>query len=466
MALSLKRSVTLALLVCVVSLAFFVGRTLGNGRRPTRRFFNHLIAVGPAGSQGFSLDADQARGKQDMASAVPPGEIFEEVYSDVQREFVEIDQIPASRIDNGALSQMLATLGDPKTAFLSPERRRARQSALEGRYYGIGAVLAVTRTRKEDVEYSHLTVVDVMPGSPAEKSGLRSGDYIVELDGRWIINYTPLADYNRILKARDKDDAAKRDSIKQVEQKFKEGVVFSKVLDKLEQGEGQTHKLVVERDGQGMPLKLEVNTALTSVELVEFRTLRPQIGYLRVRQFNARATEAFEAALDKARDGLKGLVVDLRQNPGGVTAEAKTGVDGYSSAKQLIALLSAGGAVANIERKPRQREPLTVAANPSALKIPVVVLVDQGTANLSELVACALRDAGKARLVGVRTFGDDVLQLFAPLKSGAAVQITTAHLFTSQGKDLSLGLVPDVIALPGTDAEQVERALAALNVGA
>ena len=178
--------------------------------------------------------------------------------------------------------------------------------------------------------------------------------------------------------------------------------------------------------------------------------------------FNSKATEEFEAALNSA-EGLKGLIVDLRQNPGGVTAEARTGVDGYASAKKLIALLTHGGAIAVIERRPKQRETLTITASASLLKTSLVVLVDGGTANLAELAAAALRDAGKARLVGAHTFGDDALQLFALLKNGAGVELTTAHLFTARGVDLARGLEPDVpvaAASAGAQDEALTRALA------
>ena len=215
---------------------------------------------------------------------------------------------------------------------------------------------------------------------------------------------------------------------------------------------------------------MSLTTALTRFDPVEYKTLG-SIGYLRIHQFNPATTEAFEAALDKAaneKGPLKGLIVDLRQNPGGVTADAQTGVDGYGAARRLIARLTAGGSVAAIERKPRHRETLTVTPAAPSMKTPLVVLIDGGTANLAELVASALRDAGKARLVGSRTFGDDALQLFALLKNGMGVEITTAHLFTRDGADLARGLEPDVPVSGGADSKSandptLQRALALLG---
>ena len=469
MPLSIKRTITLLLLICVVSGAFFVGRTLGASRQPpaaapTRM---QISRADLPGSPGMPIEvAREAPRGQEPAPNVAPADVFEEVLSNVQRNFVEINDIPLSKIDGDALARMVASLGDPKTRALNPERRRARQSALLGKYYGLGAVFTLTRTRKADVEYNHLTVVDVMPDSPAARCGLRSGDYITEIDGRWIINYTIYADRDRIARETDKDDATRDAEAARVSQKFRSGLSLSRALDRLELGEGKTYLLTIERAGVAQPLKIEATTALTSVAPVEYKTLTSKVGYLRIRQFNGAAGEAFEADLDKAQ-GLKGLIVDLRQNPGGVTCEARNGVDGYASAKKLIARLTEGGAVAGIERKPRQREMLTVAPSPAFVKLPMVVLVDGGTANLAELVASSLRDAGRAKLVGAHTFGDDVLQLFAPFKSGLGIEMTVAHLFTLNGADLARGLEPDVVIAPApADASDaaLQRALSLLGV--
>ena len=461
MALSLKRTLTLLLLVCVVSGAFFVGRTLGANNASTP-LLHHLISAGKRAATPLGITANPLRSAEDVPD-VPPGEVFEEALSNVQRNFVEINDLPPGRLDNSAIAQMYASLGDPKTHALAPDRRKTRQAALGGQFEGIGAVLAITRSKKADVDYSHLTVVDVMPGSPAEKAGLRSGDNITEIDNHWIINYAIYADADRIAHEKNTNDAARHDEIQQVEQKFKAGIPLSRVLDKLESGEGKTYALTAERAGQPAPLKVSLTTARTQVDPVEYRVVGNKIGYLRVRQFNSKATDAFETALNKS-EGIKGLIVDLRQNMGGVTAEARTGVDGYTSAKQLIARLTPGGAIAGLERKPKQRETLTVTATASTLKTPLVVLIDGGTANLAELTASALRDAGKARLVGQHTFGDDALQLFALLKNGAGVELTTAHLFTAHGVDLARGLEPDVSVIPAATGAQDAALARALSM--
>ena len=249
---SLKRTLTLMLLICVVSGAFFVGRTLGASSQSSR--VNNVVVARRDAVNSSDLTAT-APHAQDPPSTVPPADVFEEVLSNIQRNFVEINDIPLSKIDAEAITRMYASLGDPKTHALSGERRRARQSALQGKYYGVGANLAVTRTKKADVDYSHLTVVSVMPGSPAEKAGLRSGDYITELDGRWIINYTFLADADRISHQKYKDDTARDQDVKQVQQKFKAGVSLSKTLDSSGTGRGQAPRADRRPAGADAPAK-------------------------------------------------------------------------------------------------------------------------------------------------------------------------------------------------------------------
>ncbi|HZP80583.1 MAG TPA: S41 family peptidase [Chthonomonadaceae bacterium] len=403
-----------------------------------------------------------------------PAEIFETVLDYVQRDYVEEVNNPA-QLSNGALSRMFASLDDPKTYFLEPTLRRARQDALTGRFQGIGAALAVTKSKKDDVDYRHLSVVAVMPGSPAEKAGLRPGDRITEINGRWVIAYSILVDVERLHKApkddaTDKDSPAAKDDLKQVTEKFKKGYTVAKALALLNTGSGAALKLTVERPGQPAPLVMEMTTAITPVDPVEFRIVGNRIGYLRVRQFNKQATDEFQSALSKAGANLKGLIVDLRENPGGVRAASSTGANGYDSALKLLGHLTRGGTVAMIERKPNERKPLTLTPEAPALSLPMVVLVDQGTANLSELVAAALREVSKAKVIGARTFGDAILQSFTALNDGSGVEIATARLFTASGADLAKGVTPDIQVAAnvsdgnGADAA-LERALQTLGAG-
>ncbi|HZO90174.1 MAG TPA: S41 family peptidase [Chthonomonadaceae bacterium] len=457
---SAKQLLIVMFLGGAVSLGFYGGRQLRHALPLHKHIRPFLLSASSSGGAIGSSDDD---GQDADAS---PSEVFATVLDYVQRDYVEgINN--ESQLSHGALARMFASLDDPKTNFLEPPLRQARQEALAGHFHGIGAALTVTRTKKDDVEYRYLTVVDTMPSSPAEKAGLQPGDHITEINGHWIIAYSIAVDAGRI-RASNQDDTAKQEQFKQARDKFKKGYSLIKALTLLSAGEGKPLQLTVERAGQPAPLKLDLTTALTEVHPVEFRTLANRVGYLRVRLFNAKATEEFQRALDKAQGQLKGLIVDLRDNPGGVRAAADADANGYDSALKLIARLTRGGEVAAIERKPNRREPLTVTPAKSPLEVPLAVLVDSGTANLSELVAAALRDAGRAKVIGTRTFGDAILQLFTVLRDGSGVEMATARLLTTEGADLSQGVTPDIAVTSGasgTDAA-LERALAALNVSA
>jgi carboxyl-terminal processing protease len=466
---SVQRILIALLLVSAIYISFVGGQTLANRYRPLDRprGASPLLSAN-ANREGALGDPGPA---QDNSANVSPEDIFETVLEHVQREYVERTDGTDARLSSGALAQMFASLDDPRTSFLEPTLRQARQDALQGHFHGIGAVLAVTQSQKQDVPYRCLTVIDVMPDSPAERTGLKPGDRITEVDGHWLIAYWLKADTNRLIAGditriiKDQDDeATQRQEAEKVGQRFRQGYNLTKAMPLLTTGDAKTLKLTVERAGLTAPLKLEITTGPTEVDPVMYRTLDGQVGYLRVRLFNPKAAQEFESALGKLEGGLKGLIVDLRGNPGGVQAEAKLGVDGYEAARRLIALLTHGGTVATIEHRPNKPEPLVVTPATPHVALPLVVLVDQGTANLSELVAVALRHAGEARIVGMRTFGDPILPLFVVFKSGSGAVIAHARLLTASGVSFGKGIAPDIaVAADGREDAALERAQAVLE---
>jgi len=444
LARSLKVSLSLFVMAALTCAGFIWGRTLGTHTHVPRRGqgLSAMLPFHPRFAGGF--------GDPEPNPRIPPDQVFEDVLDKVQQYYVDGGG-NNSRLSDGSLARMLASLDDPKTSYLDPVYREARQDALKGRYHGIGAVLSVMKSKKGDVDYRSLVVVDVMPGSPAEKAGIRSRDILTHIDDRWIITYSMTVEADRIAKkTTDEEERAQR--IKDVGSRFKKGVSLTKALSLLSVGESKTLKITFLRSAQSAPTSVVVKTGLTEIDPVEYRVLAGRIGYLRVRQFNARASHEFQLALDGAvamSGRLKGLIIDLRGNPGGVRAESAAEVDGFTSARKLLARLTKGGTVATLERRPSMREPLTIIGAKPALSLPRIVLVDQGTANISEMVASALKDSG-ARILGTHTFGDNVLQLFTVFKSGGGIEMATAHLLTTSGLDLSKGIEPD---LPISSAE-------------
>jgi carboxyl-terminal processing protease len=457
---SLKVSLAVLSLTALACAGFAWGRALGARSRPRHesRGLSAMLPFHPRFAGGFNEPEPNPR--------IPPDQIFEDVLDKVQQYYVDGGGSGA-RLSNGALTRMLASLDDPRTSFLDPVYREARQDALKGRYHGIGAVLSVLRTKKSGVEYRQLTVVAVMPGSPAEHAGLRSRDVITHVDDRWIITYSMSVESDRIAtRTADEDERALQ--MKDVGKRFKQGISLTKALGVLATGESKTLKVTFLRPAQSTPTSVSIKTGLTEVQPVEYRVLAGRVGYLRVRQFNARATHEFQQALDGAAAPsarLRGLIVDLRDNPGGVRADSSAEVDGFLSARKLMARLTRGGAVATVERRPNIREPLNIMGAKPAITVPRIVLVDQGTANLSEMVAAALRDSG-ARVMGVHTFGDDVLPLFTVFKSGGGVEMTSAHLLTTGGVDLSRGIEPDLPIGPAAVSSDAAVKIALAKLGA
>lgn len=437
LARSLKVSAALLLLTTLAWVGFAWGRGMGVRRHASQRGagISAMLPFHPRFAGSLTDPEPNPR--------IPPDQVFEDVLDKVQQYYVDGGG-SNGRLTNGALTRMLASLDDPRTSYLEPAYREARQDALKGRYHGIGAVLSVLKVKQNGIENRKLTVVDVVPGSPAEKAGLRSRDVITNIDDRWIITYSIAVESDRIAR-KTTDEEERAQQLKDVGLRFKKGISLTRALSLLATGESKTLKLTYLRPSQGTPLSIAVKTGLTEIDPVEFRVLAGRIGYLRVRQFNARATHEFQIALDgaAANGKLKGLIVDLRGNPGGVRAESAAEVDGFLSSRKLMARLTKGGAVAAIERRPNVREPLTIVGAKPAWTLPRIVLVNRGTANLSEMVASALRDSG-ARIMGEHTFGDNILQLFTVFKSGGGIEMTTAHLLTASGGDLSKGIEPDL----------------------
>lgn len=430
---------------------FLLGRSLGSADAFDRHLFQNQLRTLITASSAAIGGAGSAEAGQ---GTLPPEVMYEEILEAVKTKYVE-ENINEPRLSNRSMSQMLASLDDPKTNYLDIKMRQMRQSALQGKFTGIGAVVQYTKTKKGKVDYRNLTVVAVMPNSPAERAGLKTGDNVTFIDGRWVITYPISADIETLVIDKSLTDAQKREAAKKIVERYRTGYTLPKALIQLTTGTGKELKLKVER--QNSSLDINVTTADTEVTPVEQKQLAGDIGYLRVLQFNSYATTQFQQALEKFKDA-KGLILDLRQNAGGVTAEKETGVDGYQSAKTLIASL-AGSVNTKLERKPNQTEPLSIEGTGAKFKAPIIVLVDKGTANLAEFVANVLHDSKQAKIIGTRTFGDPILQLLTIFKNGTGVEMTTAHLLMANGQQWLNGLQPDVVA----EDNPLEKAISTLG---
>jgi carboxyl-terminal processing protease len=370
------------------------------------------------------------------------------------------------------------------TRLLEPDEAAAYRGMSGGVYPGLGAVLTIRRHAKADsTTERNVTVVDPMPGSPAEQAGLLPGDRITEVDGHWIaptrlsprvLNrltedvgplFTPVPGGHAVPRDEEEDqpkrnadeERTKRDAADAERRKWRTSTDVDSALRALTVGTSGKHTLTFERPGETKPRTVEVTLGRTEVPAVTSRALADGVGYVRLHQIAPATVQQFATALaDLQQHGARSLILDLRRSPGGTIAQVQ----------EIASRLMPSGTVAILQRRDSSRklvkQPLTVKSVEKRARFrSIAVLVDGGTAGAAEALAAALHDAGLAKLVGAQTFGDGTEQTLFPLDNGAALSITTAKMFSPKEVDYDgKGLKPDVVvaAEAGND-RPLEQAL-------
>lgn len=322
------------------------------------------------------------------------------------------------RVERAGVEGLVGALDDPYTYYLDPEELAELRRRNNGLYYGVGLQVAQQGQR--------ITITRVYDDSPAREAGIVAGERIVAVDG------TPVA-----------------------------GPQLDQTVARIRGPEGSTVALTVEgRDGERRTLELERREISIPVVESEIRRVDGrEVGYVRLAQFTRGATDDVRAAVKELREkGATALVLDLRGDPGGLVTEA-VGVSG--------AFLPKGSPVVTTEGRASPRETLTTNASPVAGDLPLVVLVDKGSASASEIVSGALVDDDRGILVGTRTFGKALVQSTIELRDGGALKLTTARYLTPDGIDLNKkGLKPEIRAADDPDTPRDEALDTALQVAA
>ena len=308
----------------------------------------------------------------------------------LQKNYVDKAKLDPVKMAQGAIRGMVAAVGDPYTEYFSPQSFESTMIDLTGLYQGIGAYIG----KKDD----QIVIMAPMPGSPAEEAGLKSGDMILKIDG----------------------ESTSQMNTTEASQKIR-GPAGSDVL------------LLIFREGDKEPLELKLTRREIKIDSVKFE-MRGQMAYIRIQQFILPTTQDFKAALVEAyKQGAKGIILDLRDNPGGLLSEA---VDVTSQ------FLTRGIAVKIVDKDGLETVQ-KVKPGGIARDLPVIVLVNGGSASSSEIVAGALQDNGRAKLAGEKTFGKASVQNFVKLDDGSAIKVTISHYYTPNGTLISeTGLTP------------------------
>jgi carboxyl-terminal processing protease len=377
-----------------------------------------LLAVGIGVVLGLSLTLGAGvQAGREGADELPwqDAQLLAEVLERVKRDYV--DRVDDHQLIEAAIRGMVADL-DPHSAFLGPEEFQEIRISTTGNYMGIGLEVSV--------ENDQVVVVTPMDGSPAAAAGIRSGDLVISVDGMPV-------------DVRDLDDTVAR----------------------MRGRPGSTVTVGIRRPGEEAPLTFELVRTRIDVHSVRSELLHGGYGYARISHFSETTASDLSGALATltaaADGGLKGLVLDLRNNPGGV----------LETAVEVADLFLDDGLIVSAEgRMPDAR--FRVEANPGDVLdgAPLTVLVNGGSASASEIVAGALKDHRRATVVGTVTFGKGSVQTVMPLSEGRAIKLTTSRYYTPSGRSIhESGIEPDVAIEPGLqEADDPQLAEAVLTL--
>ena len=322
--------------------------------------------------------------------------LFSDVYARIKTDYVE--EVEDKKLIEGAIRGMLQSL-DPYSVFMTRREYNDLKIGTTGKFGGLGIEVGM--------EDGLVKVISPIEDTPAARAGLVSGDLIVQID----------------------DDPVK-------------GMTLSDAVDKMRGPVGTKVKLVVLRGGE-TPFDLEITRAVIKVKSVKTTLLEDEFGYIRITKFQVKTANLLKEKMKELRkeageDALKGLILDLRSNPGGVLAAAVDVSDVFLGPQQLV-VYTQGRTEDSVAKY------LTKAADAS-FDLPMIVLLNRGSASASEIVAGALQDHNRARIIGTQSFGKGSVQTVHPLDKRRALKLTTAKYYTPSGRSIhEVGITPDLV---------------------
>lgn len=312
----------------------------------------------------------------------------------IKQNYYKDEDISTEDMEAGIYRGMISSLGDLYSDYFTAEELNDLMQQTEGIYYGIGAGVSL------DTVSTYPKIIKVYAGTPAEEAGLREDDIIYEVAG---------------------------------ENTY--GLDLTEVVSKIKGDEGTWVNLTIYREGEADYLSIDVQRRKVNIPTVDFKMLNEEMAYIQISEFDSITVDQFTEALAMARgNNMKGLVLDLRSNPGG----------SLDAVVQIARKILPEGMIVYTEDKYGKRSEYTCDGT-KQIEVPVVVLINGNSASASEILAGAIKDYGIGTLVGTTTYGKGIVQSVMPLSDGSAVKLTISSYFTPKGNNIhGIGIEPDI----------------------
>ena len=322
---------------------------------------------------------------------------FSEVLTQIQKHYVE--DVKVKDLVQGAIRGMLSTL-DPHSAYMTPDMYKEIQVETKGEFGGVGIQIGIKENR--------LAVIAPIEGTPAQKAGIRAGDFITKVN----------------------DEVTK-------------DLTLMEAVQKMRGPKGTKVNLTIQRDGVTDPLTFTLVRDIIRIESVRSKAIETNIAYVRLTQFQESTAKDLSKALKQLRDQkLQATILDLRNNPGGLLTSA------VEVSEQFV---GPGKLIVSIKSRDGRKDEYVSRMKEQPEDYPMIVLVNEGSASASEIVAGALQDWSRAVVVGTQTFGKGSVQTILPLADGSGLRLTTAKYYTPKGRSIqSTGITPDIVVKPQT----------------
>ncbi|MEW6676939.1 MAG: S41 family peptidase [Pseudomonadota bacterium] len=375
-----------------------------------------LIGIGVVFGAALSLNYSAVADRQPEPLPIEDLRAFTEIYGKIKSDYVE--PVEDKKLITEAINGMLAGL-DPHSSYLDPEAFKELQVGTQGEFGGLGIEVGM--------EDGFVKVVSPIEDTPAYKAGVKAGDLVIKLDD------TPV-----------------------------KGMTLNDAVKRMRGKPGTDITLTIVRKGAAKPLTLTLTRAVIKIKSVKHSLVEPGYGYVRITQFQERTGENLVAALKdldtQNKGALKGLVLDLRNDPGGLLNTAVSVAGSFLKPGELVVYTDGRTEDAKM-RLTNSRDNYLRLGESDYLKglpawtrtVPMVVLINGGSASASEIVAGALQDHKRALIVGTQSFGKGSVQTILPLNNGTAIKLTTARYYTPNGRSIQAkGIEPDIVVEEGT----------------